>query len=196
MSLLIRYMIGFLLTCLLTFHPAYSQHENDLPIYRNEILGEVLGSGIPYSLNYSRLILQKGKMQFWFKAGGGYFGQFRNILNIADHSMVSSNIEPKIIIGNGRNRFEAGLGYLFVYWFDITECDPKMWNCHEFSHIKFTRIGYRHYSKNNRWVFSIGWTPVHETLIDFTWDYSGDILPKKSNSFHWLYGGIGIGWRF
>lgn len=137
-----------------------------------------------------------GKVQLWIKAGGGYFGQFRRILNIADDSMISANIEPKIMIGSGRNQLELGLGYLFVYWFDITECEPKLWTCHEYSHIIFPRIGYRHYSRNQRWVFSLGWTPAYETYIDYRGDYSGEIIPVKTKGFHWLYGGIGIGWRF
>ncbi len=179
------------------FSPTLSaQQVNDHPSYRNEISGEILGSGIPYSLNYSRFIMQKGTTQFWLKAGGSYFGQFRHILNIADDSMISGNIEPKVIIGSGRNRLEAGLGYLFVYWFDITECEPKLPQCHEYSHIVFPRIGYRHYTKNKRWVFSIGWTPAYENYIEFRGSFSGKISAVKTKSFHWLYGGIGIGWQF
>lgn len=174
-----------------------AQQAEDRPVYRNELFGEILGSGIPYSLNYSRLLLQKDKMQFWIKTGGGYFGQFKRVLNIDDDSMISANMEAKVIIGSGRNRFEAGLGYLFVYWFDITKCDPERWDCHEYSHIIFSRIGYRHYTKNRRWVFSIGWTPAFENYIDFRGDVpTGKVVSFNTKSIQLLYGGIGIGWQF
>lgn len=167
----------------------FAQEENSTILLKNELYVELLGTGAPYSVNYARQFLHKEKLQFWLKAGGGYLGQLKILSNISDYGMVNATLEPKIMYGSRFHQLEIGLSYLYIYYFDITLCEPELPQCHMFSHSLIPRIGYRYFLNNERWFLSLAWTPVFEiALIDPGY-------PTTSDNY-WLYGGIGVGWRF
>ena len=160
--------------------------KDSLQDYRNEINLELLGSGIIYSVNYERIFYQKRNVEYKGSIGI-YFNPIR-IKDVFDYRTIGFNIELKINYFIERNSIEIGLGYTYIYLFDIIDHEEIFGCCSDLK-LLIPRLGYRRYNKSKLKYWGLSFTPI------FTLDLNEEGDEWDSNFFI-PYGGIRYGWKF
>lgn len=153
---------------------------------KNEFSIELLGSGVLYSINIEHSFYRKGRIEIKGKTGL-MFNPIR-IKGLFDYRSIGITIEPKILYEIDQNRIELGVGYTYIYLYDIIEYEEILGCCSDLN-LLIPRLGYRRYNKAGRRYFSLSFTP----LITLDRNKEGD---EWDVNLFIPYGGIGYGWVF
>lgn len=139
---------------------------------KNSIFVEGLGHGFLYSLNYERLILNKGKYQLSGQVGISYYGKDSGIIPlwmpISLNQTINFSQSKFFEVGIGKMLINDGVDYGNGVFVDNYQLESWIF-----------RIGYKQYLKNDKFLLKIAYTPI---LLD------------KSDFIHW--GGVSFGYRF
>lgn len=174
---------------MLFLHDLHSQSKSVTPpiSYKNEVFGEILGTGGWNSINYGKTLFANNQFSGMIKAGVGYFPR---MIKIIQFRTLSANIEFKFLYGGLKNQIELGIGHTYIYFFSkYIYAKYGIGSCCAQSFLIIPRIGYRRYFLDGKLFLSLAYTPVYE------YKYK---TPHDINTFGFdpLWGGIGIGLRF
>ena len=151
---------------------------------KNAAYVELAGNGIFYSLNYERIIHQKGVFKSAARVGFTAMP-----LKVGGDTYWSAALPLELIglIGRNRHHLELGIGYTPYYYavgkFEIGSSGE------EFDRYRLTsllplRVGYRYQKPDGGFFFRIGYLPS----MDFT--------PERTKLWVVTHGGISIGKSF
>lgn len=125
----------------------------DYEDYQNAVYLEVLGNGLPYSINYERLIYRSGNVKLYGRGGLGVIGY-------SSLWAVWFPIESSVAFGK-KNNFETGIGCTFAITgnasLDEFQGGPP---------VIPLRIGYR--LEIDEYLFRFGLTPFFNLSEGFT----------------------------
>jgi hypothetical protein len=113
---------------------------------------ELGGSGVLYSLNYERILLQ-GKPTLSGRIGVNPFPFV--IKGFQDLGTVGALTELSLLAGHTRNFAEAGIGIAYNYFID-----PNDETGFTGITLLIPHLGYRGYSKDMRTYFKVAYTPA------------------------------------
>lgn len=167
-----RLHLKILIPILLAFncYEGYAQDQRIYPSKKNHFYIELGGNAIIYSFNYERLVSEN----FSIRGGIGITPVFFFI----NETILAIPLTASYIVGSGPNKFEIGLGTVFVSYqgteiFDLPENDKSAF-------VLTGILGYRYFKPRGGFTFRICFTPSFNPSTN-------GLLP---------YGGISFGYGF
>ena len=161
-----------------------AQKQADPFTAKNAAYLELAGNGIFYSLNYERVIYQKGLFKSAARVGITALPS-----KIAAETFWSGALPLELVgfIGRSRHHFEFGVGYT-PYLYAKSTISPiiaeEEFDAYRVASIVPFRLGYRYQKPEGGLFFRAGYLPA----LDFT--------PERINKLHLMHGGISIGKSF
>lgn len=92
-----------------------SAQENPVPLQRNTLFVEIAGKGGFYSLNYDRILLDKGSWRVAGRVGGMFYRSKLNVVGTNYQTMVTLPFELSYLRGKRNHMVELGIGVTPVY---------------------------------------------------------------------------------
>ena len=135
----------------------------------NVIFGEVLGSGLLYSVNYERVL---SALPIGLRAGASYFsypvstyGRSGN-LKLATFPLVAS-----YYVGAPRHKLQLGLGATLIYLGVSTDSTGTKFEGERsgFGLAATAVVGYRYLPPDRGFTFGVGFTPLLRTSSFLPW---------------------------
>ncbi len=135
----------------------------------NVIFGEVLGSGLLYSVNYERVL---SALPIGLRAGASYFsypvstyGRSGN-LKLATFPLVAS-----YYLGTPRHKLQLGLGATLIYLGVSTDSTGTKFEGDRsgFGVAATAVVGYRYLPPDRGFTFGVGFTPLLRTSSFLPW---------------------------
>ncbi len=162
------YIIFFLLST--TF--AYAQNSKDA------IYMELGGTGLIYSLNYDRLLMQEEKLAISVNLGVSYIPNFFPNSDFAH--IYGNSLGFSTLVGSSRHFAEIGFNASYWYMKDID--DDVYW-------LTFLpiRLGYRYQKKEGGLFFKTSFMPI----VPIYQDADASLLYPLTPHF-----ALGLGWSF
>ena len=155
-------------------------------IASNSVYIELLGNGVPYSLNFDRIVVQNPKLKIAARIGISYMPTF-----IFSNRIITIPLELTTLVGEGKHFFEFGPGFTFMHQ-KYDENDPtvitSVTDPTDYVNIYLQpslRFGYRYQKPDGGFLFRLG-------LLGIT-----SIEIEKINiglDLFYLWGGISIGY--
>lgn len=161
-----------------------AQKQSDPFTAKNAAYFELAGNGIFYSLNYERVIYQKGLFKSAARVGITALPS-----KIAAQTYWSGALPVEIIgfIGRSRHHFEFGVGYTPYLHAESTINPSKAeeeFDAYQVASIVPFRLGYRYQKPEGGFFFRAGYLPA----LDFT--------QNRVNRLNLISGGLSIGKSF
>ncbi|AHM61553.1 hypothetical protein D770_16495 [Flammeovirgaceae bacterium 311] len=153
---------------------------------KNAVYLELGGNGVFYSLNYERMVYQKGMFKSAARIG---FSTFPKKIETETKTYWNAALPLELLglIGRSKHHLEFGVGYTPYYYADTKfEVGSRGF---EFDRYRFTaivpfRIGYRYQNPDGGFLFRVGYMPTM------------DFHPDRHQPWNLVYGGISIGKSF
>ena len=175
-------LLGGLLLVAACTTELYAQASSASFTAKNAVYLEIGGNAGYYSLNYDRIVYQKGNFRAAVRAG---LGVIPTKFESKTYWGAMVPLELIGLVGRSKHFLETGLGFTpFLFPARDLGSFERIYTGYKLESTIPFRIGYRYQKPDGGFIFRVGYTP----FLDFS--------EGRHNIYQLLFGGISIGKSF